>query len=223
MSKTFKYAFALPLLALLAGGLSGCLFGHRASPAPEPAPAAMFPSVLQHAIAIQVVDQRPPLETVSDPSFASGYAYTTDRADEQVRSFVAAVGANLRAGKGISAYRNGNAGEAADPAGLRFTFLVRHWYAKWPMHTSASIIPVEGEIVVELQVFKGERIVYDQPYRTPGEPLAADLGALTRQNYASFIAISLSTKQNQLQDDAVKLIVKDLAGNWPAIAAAENG
>jgi hypothetical protein len=215
-------AVAVLVCAAAMQALTGCMFWHHKAPPPAaPAPPPTFASMLKHPVNIEVVDQRPSEETVPDPTYASGYAYTTFDPPGQIRYFAAEVGNAIRQAKGLADYRNLNADQPLDPTGLHFTFFVRHWYAQWPLLTSQSPVPVDGEMVVKLQVRMGDELIYEQSYETTGTPTFADVSSMDKKNYAAFIPRHLKIKGNQLMEEAIKQIVPDLMANWATITGGE--
>jgi hypothetical protein len=208
------------VLGALSSGLGGCmLWGHGKTAAPAGPPA--FAAPLQHPIDILVIDERPSEETVADPNFQSGYAFTADDAPGQQKKLATRMGTQFKLDNGIPGFRILAANDAPTPASLQFTFVLRHWYAKWPLNSYSRSVLVEGELDVELQVSKSGRTIYDKPFQTAGYPSYADLATTTQDSYKTFVPTSLQAKANQVLDYAVKMVVADMAANWNDFLAAD--
>lgn len=215
-----KKTAAFAACALLVLAAAGCgLF--RSKPPPEP--IGSFAAPLTHPVSIEVVDERPSEETVADPTYASGFAYTTYGAEDQARAFVATLGTELKRAKAITAFRNVNASEAPDPAGLQFSLTLRHWYAKWPLLNTQYPVLIEGDLVVELRIAKAGQVIYEQSYDTTGKPEYADLSTMKEGDYAKFIPHTLELKLDQVLVYGVRQIGKDLSANWETVSAADRG
>lgn len=200
--------------------VAGCVAGPSVNK-PQEFKAFELSLRTQHPINVRVVDQRPKEETVPDPKYSSGYAYTTYGAEGQARNFALDMGENIKRGNGTPDYRNLNAGHSADPSGLTFTFILRHWYAKWPLRNPKDPVLVEGEFDVALEVSKGGKSIYRNAYRTEGARQFAALYGTNKDNYSKFVHHNLGQKGNQLLSSIIGIIMADLQKNWPGIVGGE--
>ena len=182
-----------------------------------------FTAQTKHPINIRVIDKRPLEETVPDPKFSTGYAYTTFGAEAQARNFAMEIGEHLTRGKASPEYRNLNAHDGQNSSGLLLTFTMNHWYAKWPLRIEKgrSLVLVEGLFDVALDISDGGTVLYKNTYRTEGNKQWAALDGVNKDNYAEYIHRNLGQKGNEVLTGVLGLVIPDLEANWPKLVAAE--
>ncbi|MCC5850038.1 MAG: hypothetical protein JJU29_18280 [Verrucomicrobia bacterium] len=195
-------------LLLLAAGCAS------RTPAGRP-PVPRFGGMLPRPIAIQIFDDRPPIEWGGE--FDEAWIYSAFEPAPQVLHFADVVGHSLRRLGAVPTYQMVTSDVKAAEVHYLLRIRLIHWYARWPVNIprNAEHARVEGRCEIVYELFKGGERVHLGRKRVSPQPFQAPLNVIHAGNVGKIVEDSLVFQLDQAHHQVLDDLMFDLADRWP--------